>query len=143
MKKIYLASPFFDENEKNIINKVMEILKNKDVEVFLPMEHQNKHLEFGSLEWRAATFKSDVDAIDECDVMLAIITKGNYDDTGTSWEVGYAYAKGKDVVVLKGEEEALNLMIADSVHSVLNSYEQLENFDFEKMERVPYLEYVW
>lgn len=143
MKKIYLASPFFDENEKNIINKVMEILRNKDVEVFLPMEHQNKHLEFGSLEWRAATFKSDVDAIDECDVMLAIITKGNYDDTGTSWEVGYAYAKGKDVVVLKGEEEALNLMIADSVHSVLNSYEQLENFDFEKMERVPYLEYVW
>ena len=57
------------------------------------MEHQNPQFEFGTLEWRAATFKSDVDAIDEADIMVALINKGNYDDSGTAWEIGDAYAK--------------------------------------------------
>lgn len=143
MKKIYLASPFFNSEETNKLEMVKTILRDKGLDVFVPNEHQNPQLEFGSLEWRAATFKSDVDAIDNCDVMVAINCQGNYDDAGTMWEIGYAFAKGIPVVVFNNTGKTINLMIADSLHSLLTSYDELQEYDFDKLEKKPYLDYVW
>ena len=143
MKKVYLASPFFDDAELERVDKVKEILDSKGLEVFSPKEHQNEHLEFGSIEWRKATFENDVKHIDWCDVVVAIICKGNYDDSGTAWELGYAYATNKPVVLVNITGETINLMIADSIHALITSYEELKEYDFEKMEKKPYLNYVW
>ena len=143
MKKIYLASPFFDDVELERVDKVREILDSKGLEVFSPKEHQNEHLEFGSIEWRKATFENDVKHIDWCDVVVAIICKGNYDDSGTAWELGYAYATNKPVVLVNITGETINLMIADSIHALITSYDELKEYDFEKMEKKPYLNYVW
>ena len=143
MKKIYLASPFFNSEETNKLEIVKTILRDKGLDVFVPNEHQNPQLEFGSLEWRAATFKSDVDAIDNCDVMVAVNCQGNYDDAGTMWEIGYAFAKGIPVVVFNNTGKTINLMIADSLHSLLTSYDELQEYDFNKLEKKPYLDYVW
>ena len=143
MKKIYLASPFFNSEETNKLEMVKTILRDKGLDVFVPNEHQNPQLEFGSLEWRAATFKSDVDAIDNCDVMVAINCQGNYDDAGTMWEIGYAFAKGIPVVLFNNTGKTINLMIADSLHSLLTSYDELQEYDFDKLEKKPYLDYVW
>ena len=143
MKKIYLASPFFNSEETNKLEIVKTILRDKGLDVFVPNEHQNPQLEFGSLEWRAATFKSDVDAIDNCDVMVAINCQGNYDDAGTMWEIGYAFAKEIPVVVFNNTGKTINLMIADSLHSLLTSYDELQEYDFDKLEKKPYLDYVW
>ena len=143
MRKIYLASPFFNSEETNKLEIVKTILRDKGLDVFVPNEHQNPQLEFGSLEWRAATFKSDVDAIDNCDVMVAINCQGNYDDAGTMWEIGYAFAKGIPVVVFNNTGKTINLMIADSLHSLLTSYDELQEYDFDKLEKKPYLDYVW
>lgn len=143
MKKVYLASPFFDDAELERVDKVKEILDLKGLEVFSPKEHQNEHLEFGSIEWRKATFENDVKHIDWCDVVVAIICKGNYDDSGTAWELGYAYATNKPVVLVNITGETINLMIADSIHALITSYDELKEYDFEKMEKKPYLNYVW
>ena len=143
MKKIYLASPFFNSEETNKLEIVKTILRDKGLDVFVPNEHQNPQLEFGSLEWRAATFKSDVDAIDNCDVMVAVNCQGNYDDAGTMWEIGYAFAKGIPVVLFNNTGKTINLMIADSLHSLLTSYDELQEYDFDKLEKKPYLDYVW
>lgn len=143
IKKIYLASPFFDDAELERVDKVKEILDSKGLEVFSPKEHQNEHLEFGSIEWRKATFENDVKHIDWCDVVVAIICKGNYDDSGTAWELGYAYATNKPVVLVNITGETINLMIADSIHALITSYDELKEYDFEKMEKKPYLNYVW
>ena len=114
------------------MGKVRDILRAKGLDVFVPNEHQSP-LEFGTLEWRAATFKSDVDAIDNCDVMVAVNCQGNYDDAGTMWEIGYAFAKGIPVVVVNTTGETINLMIADSLHSLLSSYDELQEYDFDKI----------
>ena len=143
MIKVYLASPFFDDAELERVDKVKEILDSKGIEVFSPKEHQNEHLEFGSIEWRKATFENDVKHIDWCDVVVAIICKGNYDDSGTAWELGYAYATNKPVVLVNITGETINLMIADSIHALITSYDELKEYDFEKMEKKPYLNYVW
>ena len=143
MKKVYLASPFFDDAELERVNKVKEILDSKGLEVFSPKEHQNEHLEFGSIEWRKATFENDVKHIDWCDVVVAIICKGNYDDSGTAWELGYAYATNKPVVLVNITGETINLMIADSIHALITSYDELKEKKKKKMEKKPYLNYVW
>ena len=143
MKKVYLASPFFDDAELERVDKVKEILDSKGLDVFSPKEHQNEHLEFGSIEWRKATFENDVKHIDWCDVVVAIICKGNYDDSGTAWELGYAYATNKPVVLVNITGETINLMIADSIHALITSYDELKEYDFAKMEKKPYLNYVW
>lgn len=143
MKKIYLASPFFNVVENERVDKVKEILDSKGLEVFSPKEHQNKHLEFGTIEWRKATFKNDVDHIDWCDCVVAIICQGNYDDSGTAWELGYAYATNKPVILVNLTGEAINLMIADSLHALITSYEELKDYDFNELKRIPYENYVW
>lgn len=142
MKKIYLASPFFDDGEIERVNKVKDILREKGLDVFVPMEHQNKHLEFGSLEWREATFTNDVKHIDWCDVVVSIVGK-NYEDSGTCWELGYAYATNKPFIVVNIEKGTINLMISDSLHAYLDSYEKLESYDFDKLEKIKYENYVW
>ena len=143
MKKVYLASPFFNEKELERVEKVKEILDSKGLDVFSPKEHQNPEYEFGSMEWRKATFKNDVDHIDWCDVVVAIISQGNYDDSGTAWELGYAYATGKPVVLVNVTGETINLMIADSLHALVTSYEELTNYNFDDMPAIAYTEYVW
>ncbi|MDK0835020.1 nucleoside 2-deoxyribosyltransferase [Clostridium perfringens] len=143
MKKVYLASPFFNPVEVERVDKVKEILDSKGLEVFSPKEHQNKHLEFGSKEWRKATFKNDVDHIDWCEVVVAIISQGNYDDSGTAWELGYAYATNKPVILINLTGETINLMIADSLHALITSYDELKDYDFNELKTIPYENYVW
>lgn len=74
--------------------------------------------------------------------MVAVNCQGNYDDAGTMWEIGYAFAKEIPVVV-NVTGETINLMIADSLHSLLSSYDELQEYDFDKLEKKPYLDYVW
>lgn len=141
-KKIYLASPFFNDAELERMGKVRDILRAKGLDVFVPNEHQSP-LEFGTLEWRYETFRSDVNGIDSADVIVAIISQGNYDDSGTAWEIGYAYATKKPVVVVNVTGETINLMIADSLHSLIKSYDELMEYDFETLPKIEYTDYVW
>ena len=40
MKKMYLASPFFDSHELNIYKMVIAELRAKGYEVYVPQEHE-------------------------------------------------------------------------------------------------------
>lgn len=142
MKKVYLASPFFNETEIEIMEKVKEILINKGLDVFAPFEHQNKHLEFGSKEWRKATYDGDVGGINRADIIVAII-EGNYCDSGTAWEIGNAVAKNKPVVIVNPSKSTVNLMISDSLHAYIDSFDALESYDFEALPKITYDNYVW
>lgn len=142
MKKVYLASPFFNDEEIKTMESVLEILRSKDLEVFAPFEHQNKHLEFGSMEWRKATFKSDIDAIYESDIMVAILD-GNYSDSGTAFEIGAYYELKKPIIVVNPNGKTINLMIAESLHAVITSFEELKKYDFNELKAIPYTDYVW
>ena len=119
-KKIYLASPFFNEGEIERMERVLTILRNKGLDVFAPYEHQNKHLEFGSKEWRDATFRGDMQAVYDCDVIVAIVSQGNYSDSGTAFEIGTGYILEKDLVIVNLSDKEVNLMIADSLDAYMS-----------------------
>lgn len=141
-KRIYLASPFFNDDELLDMVKVLGTLRNKGLNVFSPYENQNKQLEFASDPWREATFNSDVSNIDSADVVVAI-ANGNYMDSGTAWEIGYAYANKKPIILVNLNKEPVNLMISDSIHAYIDSIEALEEYDFYKLEKIRYKKYIW
>ena len=93
---IYIAGPFFTDEEraflKIVIESVKEIFPNE--ELFIPMEHFIPNGEnLSNNEWAEAVFKMDVEALNKCDHIIAAYL-GLRSDTGTAWEIGYAYAKG-------------------------------------------------
>ena len=86
---IYLAGPFFTLSHLWMIEQARTSLRNMGVQVFSPY-HDVGH---GSAE---DVVSKDLTAIDAVDAMLAI---GDGMDSGTVYEVGYARAKGKPVIV--------------------------------------------
>ena len=131
--RIYLASPFFNEKEISNINKAVEILRDKGLEVFIPMEHDVENKEsLTNAQWAEKIFEIDRNGIDECDAVV-LLYGGMYSDSGTAWECGYAYATGKKVVVCCYEDTETNLMIVNGCHSFLDGIEALKDYDFENM----------
>ena len=99
---IYIAGPFFTDEERDFLKIVIESTKEffPDEELFIPMEHFIPNGEnLSNNEWAEAVFKMDVEALNKCDRVIAAYL-GLYSDTGTAWEIGYAYAKGIPVTLI-------------------------------------------
>ena len=61
MKRVYLASPFFNDTEVECLEIVEKILEEKGLEVFSPMRNpMDKHAEVGSRQWSIETFMNDL-----------------------------------------------------------------------------------
>jgi nucleoside 2-deoxyribosyltransferase len=90
-------------------------------DVFLPQESEQQH------GVAAAIFKSDVAGIDGAGIVVANMD-GADPDSGTAWECGYAYGRGKPVVLFRtdfrkageSDDAAYNLMLTESAATVLN-----------------------
>ena len=132
---IYLAGPFFNEEELTVIQRAEQILLERGFDIYSPRLHGDREHEFQSPQWSAETFRMDRDAIDESDLVL-MIYHSNYSDTGTAWECGYAYAKGKPVVVVHVGESS-NLMVHESAVANIR-LEDLADYDFDTLEEVRY-----
>ena len=97
---IYLASPFFNKKERSAVTLIADFLRNKGIDVYVPMEHEVPNAwDLSNEVWAKKVFNEDIKAIDECDTVV-VLNWGMYSDSGTAWECGYAYAKGKKVINL-------------------------------------------
>ena len=112
--KYYIASPLFTEYEINRIASLAELLRRNGHEVYVPMEHQIPGAwDMPNEEWGKRVFEEDVKALDACDHVY-VLYYGLYSDSGTAWEQGYAYAKGKKVTVFnEGKSKEVSLMIVN------------------------------
>lgn len=136
MMKLYLASPFFNDQECEALSRAEEILRRRGFSLFSPREHEARDKNVGSSAWSRETFLNDRAAIDWCDCVVMLYW-GNYSDSGTAWECGYAYGAHKPVVVVQLGESS-NLMIHEGSHTNLTGLDALETYDFEMMPREPY-----
>ena len=105
--KAYLAGPWFSEKAniiENYANTISSLCKNK-YEVFRPREHSTNN--------PYETYLGNIKAIYECDLLVALITEK---DVGTAFEIGYARALGKDIILVgfseSDFERKTNLMLA-------------------------------
>ncbi|WP_053365717.1 nucleoside 2-deoxyribosyltransferase [Bacillus sp. FJAT-27245] len=129
MKRVYLASPFFNEKEIGYLEQVEEILEDKGLRLFSPFRHSSE-AEFGSRQWSIETFMDDIKHIKWAEVVVGIY-HGNYSDSGTAWELGYAYATDKPVIVVHVGENS-NLMVHEGAHANI-TLEELKEYDFDQM----------
>ena len=122
MKKIYLAGGWFTPEMEEEHSRIYKLLKDK-FNVFNP--------KLASLITKDATKRqinstlaSNITNIDTADIVVVIYDRK---DTGTIWEAGYAYAKGKPIVyyaeTLNGKP--FNLMLARTGHFAKDETELL------------------
>ena len=84
--KVYLAGPFFNEEQLERLQFIEALLSQMNYDVFSPMR-ASKIKPGASHQDMVDTFNGNVTHIDEADFVLAILD-GN--DVGTVWETGYA-----------------------------------------------------
>ena len=89
--RIYFAGPLFSAAERDWNASLAAALRGAGHEVFLPQEQEPG-------KDAAGIFETDVGGIDWADGIVAIMD-GADPDSGTSWEVGYAYRKKPIVLV--------------------------------------------
>jgi len=125
--KIYLSGPLFSQAEIQWSRKIKIFLESNlgdRIEVHWPHEFASSSAQ--------NTFDSNLLALNECDLMVALLDGPQVDD-GTAWEMGYFFAKGGKIIGLRtdfrkaGEtkESTINLMVEGSCLSILSSPEML------------------
>ncbi len=130
-KNIYLAGPLFSQAERHFNIYLRDKLVEQGFSVFLPQEDGSDDTE-ARLELKQKNiFEKDVKGIDECDIVVAVLDGGSDADSGTAWEIGYAYAKGKELIGLRtdirtlGPEGNVNLMIEVSLDKLEKDVQDL------------------
>ena len=135
MKKIYLASPFFDAHECYYYRLAIDCLRSAGYEVYVPQEHSIEGgWEMPNAEWARKVYINDIDAIHKSDVVM-ILNFGMYSDSGTAWEAGYAYGqKIPTVQVLCGGENATySLMMMNGCDRIIE-FQHLTNWEEKSAE---------
>lgn len=120
--KVYLASPFFNEKETAVYDKVIAALRERDIDLFVPREHTIPNAwDMPNQIWAENVFAVDYLAITQCDVVV-VLNFGMYSDSGTAWECGCAYALGKKVInvlcMKDGEKIDFSLMMLNGTTAV-------------------------
>lgn len=103
MGKAYIAAPVVGvsaDQKAQIIEVMREALRRFADDVYLPWELKIPNAWNMPLEqWARCVFTQDVLQLDECD-WVVVCDYGRRSSSGTAWEAGYAFAKGKSVIVV-------------------------------------------
>jgi nucleoside 2-deoxyribosyltransferase len=116
--KIYMAGPLFSTAELAFNRELAGLLRKQGHEVFLPQEHEQRK------DLPRAIFESDVKGLDWADTVVACLD-GADPDSGTCWELGYAYAMKKNSIVYRTDfrlfegTDPINLMMTESANHVI------------------------
>ena len=133
--KIYLASPWFKNNERVMYSQILNKMREQGHEVYAPIEHEISNAwDLSNAEWGKQVFFADIQAIQECDEVW-VLNFGMYSDSGTAWECGYAYGIGKTVRQLVygfGEDKTYSLMMINGCEE----YDLMGNYLFNRDDEI-------
>ena len=121
--RIYCAGALFNLAEKRFNRELADELGTRlgDAEFVLPQERAPQFLH--REDWSERMFVDCLTMIDASDAVLAILD-GPDADSGTSLELGYAYARGVPIIGVRtdfrgSEDRGLNLMLANVCSTLL------------------------
>lgn len=152
---IYIAGPFFNVPQMDRIVEIEELLERLKIPFFSPRREGVLDPAHSSDEEREHIFQMNENALYNCSLMIAVtryeLSRGSslslYEegfckqlelpDTGTVWEMGLAYGRGKPIVAyhnLEGlslvdrEKHTCNVMLSKSVNGFVYDAFSLERF---------------
>jgi len=124
--KIYLSAPLFTQVERRWNRLLGSALQERiqGAEIVLPQDMTfddafNQAVDFPHI------FHACVESLEDADVVVAVLD-GSDVDSGTAFEVGYAYARGIPIVGIrtdfrKSQDRGLNLMLSQCCTELLRS----------------------
>jgi len=129
--QVYLAAPLFSESERMYNKTIATLLRENLFSVYLPQEAGDDSATRGKSK-QERMFLQHVGALERTDFVVAVVD-GADADSGTSWEMGYAFARKKPVIALRtdfrhvGTAEKVNLILEES-SMVVSSREEIPAF---------------
>lgn len=143
--KCYIAGPFFRNGERERLEKLREFFKSDEFfdkyEFFFPMDHKIPGGEsMPNGEWAWNVFEMDVKELTNSKLVVAVYDT-HYSDTGTAWELGFAYANHIPVLLLctdlNADNSIMPLIAADRIYRydkfVNGEYFDFDEFDIENL----------
>ena len=131
--KIYVAGPLFTSAERAYLEQIDRICREAGFSTYLP--HRDAGISSDAAS-REQCFKMDKAALDEVALIVAVLN-GPDVDSGTAWEMGYAYARGIPVLSITDDKrlqqmpQSLNPMLYFSQKyctSLVELREELKRF---------------
>ena len=132
--KIYLASPWFKDNERVMYRQILDKMRSQGHEVCAPIEHEIEDAwEKSNEQWAREVFSADIQAIRDCDEVW-VLNFGMYSDSGTAWECGFAYGIGKTVrqLVYNFGEQIFSLMMINGC----DEFDLMGNYLFNRDDEI-------
>jgi|SRR3989344_1686537 len=126
--KVYIAGKISSETEREFLEEVSRICENLGFKTFLP--HRDVGLVRGIKDVKRIFNGDIIEGFKDCSLVVAVLD-GLHVGAGTSWELGYAYAKGIPSIGIKTDEspeDALEYLSAILIASMplVNSLKELE-----------------
>ena len=117
--RLYIAGPC-DTEHRTLMVRAAKALEERGYEVYKPWELKIPGAwDYSQEDWSKLVYQADVDAINNCDIML-VISVGRISSAGTSWEQGYAFGRDKEVWVIQVNEEQTSLMTFNGCTGFIN-----------------------
>ena len=115
--KVYIASPFFNHKQLSIVERLESTLDSMGFFYFSPrtcgtLKDMSKD---EMVNRKQIIFDNNINQLDICTHMIACI---EHSDTGTSFEIGYYFAKGKPICLFSDDIGKVNVMLAECATSV-------------------------
>jgi len=133
MSQISVASPFFSPDQVDRVKRVEAALEaNPTVKDFYsPRLHQDAANEQFTKPWATEIFHRDMDQIAAAEVIVTVIDfEAKNLDSGTAYELGVATMSNKPIIAIQEKDEAVNLMITESMHWYTKNVDDLKSYDF-------------
>lgn len=124
--KIYISGPLFTQVERRWNRMLATALEERiaGAHVVLPQDFKfsdafNRAADFPKL------FDACLDSLAQCDLVVAVLDGADV-DSGTAFEVGYAYARDIPIIGIrtdfrKSQDRGLNLVLAQSCTELLRA----------------------
>ncbi len=124
---IYLAGPLFTPGDRAYLEQLDALCRDLGFATYLP--HRDAGLADRSQGTRIF-FDRDLEALQRIDIVVAVL-HGTDVDSGTAWEMGYAYATGRPIFGIVEDtrvpdpDNLLNPMIRHSLTALCRTPEEL------------------
>lgn len=139
MLRIYMAGPC-DMTHRGDMTTAKEIVDSRfntdfDVvaKIYCPWKLHIPHAwDMTCQEWGRSVFAIDVNELNNADFVIALNYGREYMTAGTAWEIGYAFAQNKKILVVDMNDAPTSLMIANGCYATVKGLDGLKEYDFTK-----------
>ena len=122
----YIAGPLFNEKEREFLEEINSICRAIGISTYLPSQDGGLLNQDNSDE----VFQTDIEALNKADIVVANLNGADV-DSGTAFEIGCAFAKGKKLFGLHTDfrtfspTSEVNLMMLKSC-TICHSLQELD-----------------